>query len=302
MQAKPFNFFAGVVGESDEIGPQRIRLRDVDLQNQLTTMFTEQAEAFLSDEFERIEYDSKANYRLEREQIFVIKKLGLPPRIAEAALRPHESPDFRLTEVQSRIATVFAADATAKAVSRVLFQQFRTPQLLDKRFSLFWSQNAFQRVSSDGLSLAHELAAIFQNDNLYFRSFAIVRRFLDLEAFEPEATIEEIASFVKHDLFTIDNETELFRIIESDSWLRRRIASIHSSEILQLVKPKQARSKAKEFGIDIEIADSDGRDTIQLPQQKKQLKSVVKFLNEEFFHGELTSKLYETNSHRSVRK
>ena len=300
--AQPFHLFAGVVGPADDIQPERIRL-ERSLQDEVTAMFAEQADAFLSDDFERIEFNSKANYRLEREQVFVIKGLALPSHYSEAALKPHSVEDFTLTRKPlPQIATVFATEATAQTVNRVLFQQFRSPQLLDKRFALFWSQNQFQRISNDGFSLAHELAAIHQDGNLYFRSLAVVNRFFDLAEFQPEATLAEITSFVGNALFTMDDESEILRIIECDGWLRRRVASIQSSSILHAVKPRQAANKAKVFDIEIEVPRINGKDRIRLPKEKKKLKAVVKFLNEEYFHGELTSQLYETNSLRPLAK
>ena len=56
------------------------------------------------------------------------------------------------------------------------------------------------------------------------------------------------------------------------------------------------------FDIEIEVPRVKGKDKIQLPKQKKHLKAIVKFLNEEYFHGELTSQLYETNSLRPLAK
>lgn len=299
---QPFNLFAGVVGPADEIQPERIRL-ERSLQVEITALFAEQADAFLNDDLERIEFNAKANYRLEREQIFVLKGLPLPAHYSEAALKPHSAPDFVLSRKPTPpIATVFATDASTSKVHRVLFQQFRSPQLLDKRFALFWSRDQFQRIASDGFSLAHELAAIHQDGNLYFRSLSVVSRFFDLAEHQPEATLAEMTSFVGNDLFTMENASEILAIIESDSWLRRRVGSIQSSGILHSVTPRKAANKAKVFDIEIEVPRVKGKDKIQLPKQKKQLKAIVKFLNEEYFHGELTSQLYETNSLRPLLK
>jgi hypothetical protein len=68
------------------------------------------------------------------------------------------------------------------------------------------------------------------------------------------------------------------------------------------VKPRIAANKAKAFGVTIEVKRPDGADKIHLPSEKKALKSVVKFLNEEYFHGELTEELCETNSLRRFKK
>ena len=93
---QPFNLFAGVVSPAADIQPERIRL-ERSLQDEITALFTEQANAFLSDDLERVEFNAKASYRIEREQIYVLKGLPLPAPYSEAAFQPHSPPDFVLT-------------------------------------------------------------------------------------------------------------------------------------------------------------------------------------------------------------
>ncbi|WLD12828.1 hypothetical protein [Planctellipticum variicoloris] len=304
-----FTFFAGISGLSEDLIPEQIQV-DASLQEELSEMFEEQAAEFLRDDCDRVPFDPKANYRLERGQVFVIKEFDLPLEYVEAVTKPHQADVFAMgRKPQPHVATIFAGEllhAKDKPpyVKRLLFQQFRSPQLLDRRFTLFWDRGVFNRVANDGLTLAHELAAIWVGGNLYFRSFSIVSRFFDLGEFEPKATVEEIASFVENSLFVFENDGDskaVFHAIESDDFLRRRVASIQSKDILSLVKPMTAAKKAKDFGIEIDVKRPQGKGSkIALPKTKKELKAVVKFLNEEYFHGELTAQLYETNSLRRL--
>jgi hypothetical protein len=301
--ANLLTFFAGV-SSGEEIVPERISL-DRSLQAELTELFEKQATEFLSDDMETVGFNAKENYRLEREQIYVLRGIALPVSFSEAALKPHQTESFTLNAQKSpRVATIFATEVSGKNVNRVLFQQFRSPQLLHRRLALFFSAGTFNRISHDGLSLANELAAIWQSESLYFRSFAVVSRFFGLEEYKPKASIAEISEFIDHDQFYFDDKdakASVFQIIEQDDYLRRRVASIVSSEALGLIKPVTAKNKASIFGIDIEIRRPNGKSQIALPTTKKDLKSVVKFLNEEYFHGELTDRLYEANSLRQHR-
>jgi hypothetical protein len=300
-QSGLLNFFAGISSHGDEPVLDRVMMES-DLQRDITELFNKQADDFLKDDFDRITFDPKANYRLERGQVFVIKGFSLSANYLTAVMKPHQCSPFSMAQKPvPMVVTILGADASAKNVNRLLFQQFRSPQMLDKRFSMWWSGNVFNRVSNDGITLAHELAAVWQGSNLYFRSFAIVSRFFDLAAFEPRATTEEISTFVASDVFAYDDDesqNKVFQIIENDDFLRRRVASILSREILSLVKPRTAANKALEFGITIPVRRPDGKDKIGLPTAKKELKSVVRFLNEEYFHGELSNQLLETNSLR----
>ncbi|MCG6157687.1 hypothetical protein [Rubinisphaera margarita] len=294
-------FFAGISSNTEEPHLEKVSL-EAGVQSELSEMFANQADMFLTDDTETVEFNPKENYRLERGQVYVIKDFDLSSRYKEAVLKPHQADEFEMGNASfPRIVTFFGSDARDRTVHRLLFQQFRSPQLLDRRFSLLWKGNVFSRISGDGISLAHELAAIWQNGHLFFRSFSIVRRFFDLAEFEPKATPEEVASFVRDDLFAYEDDDsmqKIFRVIENDDFLRRRIASIVNREILTVVRPRAAANKAAKFDIVIPVRRPNGKDKIALPSHKRQLKEVVRFLNEEYFHGELTDQLLETNSLR----
>lgn len=304
IAAKRLNFFAGLITDAEEIQPESITV-DRSLQDDLSAMFEEQAAAFLNDDTTRITFNPKENYMLERGEVFKIEGFSLPSEIINAAEMGHQLEVFSLNRSPKPVvATVFATDVDAKGkLLRVLFQQFRAPQLLNRKLSLFQDGKMFNRIQNDGFCLAHELAGIWLQGTLYFRSLSIVSRFLDLSEFQPKASLEEISSFMKCDLFEIDEENQgtIFNLIEGDDFLRRRVAAIQAKNILGVIEPKKARKLAKPFDIDIELkknAKSDSK--IVLPAVKKQLKQVVKFLNEEYFHGELTQELYETNSLRRL--
>jgi hypothetical protein len=294
-------FFAGVVDPEGEIEPQRIRIEQVS-KAEMTELFERQAHEHLNDDMDQVDFLPKTNYQVNRNQVFVIRNLPLPMNFVEATLKPEQTAEFSLSRQHGlRISTIFGAEASGKVVKRLLFQQFRAPQLLVNRFSLFLRGNTFQRIENAGLSLADELVAIYEKDCLFFRSFAIVSRFFDLSAYEPTATPEEIENFVSDVLFDPEDGQTTLTTIQSDDWLSRRVASIHSLGILKAIKPKATKNKAIPFGIDIDVVRVHGKDRIRLPKEKKRLKQIVKFLNEEYFHGELTEEMYETNSLRRIR-
>jgi hypothetical protein len=299
----PFTFVAGVAGDENYIDLQRILL-DADLQADLTSIFEGQAAEFIGGESEPVEFDPGATYRLEKEQIFRIKDFHLPQHFIDAARRPHSLPDFSLKNKSAgQIKTIAAIDAgpNDKSPARFLFQQFRTTQLLDRSRSLFATEGTFRRIKNDGMTIAHELVAVHHAGNLYFRSLSIVSRFLDLAAYETEANDEQITEFVASEKFVPDDIEGLEAMIKGDGWLKRRIASILSNNILAQIKPGPAlKRKAKVFDVEF-VLEKEGKETkIRLPKDKKNLKNVIKFMNEEYFHGEITHATYETNSLRRL--
>src|SRR5579863_7864908 len=280
------NFFAGVIGDDDGLTAERIMVT-TDLQDQLNGLFAQQADDFVRDDWERVDYQPKANYRLEREEIFVIDDVDLPMGFSDAIMSRHQAEKFTLSDnYLPRIQTIFGAEVGNPSITRVLFQQFRSTQLLGmNKLSMLLDGSTFRKLEESGLSLAPELAAIWQNKRLMFRSFAAVSRFFDLDEFQPKATETEIAGFVEDGVFAGDEDGVIFQLIESDSWLQRRIAHIVSLKILKKVKPRKAANLASAFGIEIPLKKVGDTFKIALPENKKELKRVIKFLAEEYFHG-----------------
>jgi hypothetical protein len=227
------NFFAIVLDQNDEVVPQYIGV-DADLQADLTQMFESQEAEFMTDDHRIVEFEPKENYRLEREELYRISNVPLPEAFGDAALKPHQELPFALNQKpMPQILGLFGSAVSKEKVERLLIQNFRSPQLLDKQHTLLGTSGTFRRIRSDGISLAHEIAAIHKGGHLYFRSFAIVSRMFDLADYEPEATLAEMTSFVGNSLFVMDDKSEVLAVIEGDDWLRRRVASIESAKILK---------------------------------------------------------------------
>lgn len=301
----PLTFFAGVSSSEDDLGIEHLQV-DANLQGELTALFRQQADEFIKDDTQIIEFNPKAPYRLERDQVFVIRKFELPGNYIDAVASPQQvaALSFPASGPLPSVSTIFAAETTYRKPKRLLFQNFRSSQLLDRRFTIFWTSDVFSKIENNGLSIAHELAAVWEDKNLYFRSFAIVSRFFQLADFEPKASPSEIRSFIDNSVFSFSDDDEregIYTIIETDDFLRRRVASIQSKNILNIVRPVAVSNKAKAFGVNIPICRVDKQNKIALPSHKKELKLLVKFLNEEYFHGELSLQPYETNSLRPLK-
>lgn len=299
----PLTFAVGISEGEAEPSARRLRVDD-DVQQELSELFEQQATRFVHDEDERVTFRPRSNYRSERGEVFILPNIPLPAAFENAAIDPHLVGDLHLRtaargENRPNITTIFGADVHRRQVNNVYFQAFRRTQFLDRRLALFENQNVFNRVNNDGLSLANELVAIWRNGTLLFHSFAMVSRIFDLSAFEPEATPEEVGKFMESEFFSFENDEErisLFNMISGDAFLRRRIASIQTNDILSNVTTVKARNKGTAFGITITTRVDHGKHKLALPRTKKELKQIVKFLNEEFFHGELTNATYRTNS------
>ncbi len=300
MASSPlFNFFA--IAQTSGKDQKVVRIPTISsLQSDLTKLFEQQATDFLGQGAEEIAFDG--SYKVDDNEIFVIDNFTLGDDLLSALQNPHQAEKIVLnSETTPTIKSILATSYDhTNMKATVYFQAFSRTQLLVKdRFTIFHSRNTFHRLMEAGLTFGTSLAAIFRDRNLYFRSFALINRFLDVKEYFKEATNEEIKKVVGHSVLYIEDSEMLIGM--ADSWMRKRFAALISSGILDQIDARKTANKAKNYGLILKITKKDGKDAIEFPKDKKLAKKLLTFLNEGFYKGELTDQPYQTNSKRKLQ-
>lgn len=153
-------------------------------------------------------------------------------------------------------------------------------------------------MTDPGLTLDTKLVAVFRNGTLYFRSFKAINPIVDISPYFAEATDLEISQVLEHSRLVVDDMQSVLKL--TDSWMRRRYSAVLASGILDSVTPRKIANKAGRFGITLSTRRVNNSDALVFPNNKKEIKSLLTFLNEGFFEGELTGALYQTNSQRCL--
>jgi hypothetical protein len=294
-----FHFFAITQTSGKDHKVFRIRTTQ-SLQADLTKLFEQQAEDFLDRDTEEIAFDG--SYKVDDYEIFVIDKFPLSDDLVSASKNPNQFEDIVLDSASTAsIKSILAASYDRKDNKPTLyFQAFSRSQLLVKsRLTILHSSATFHRLQEEGLTMGTSLAAIFRNGKLYFRSFALINRFLDVKEYFKEATDEEILEVVGHSVLLAEDTGKLTAL--ADSWMRKRFSALQSSGILDQITARKTANKAEKYGVAIQVKKKDGKDAILFPSEKKKAKQLLTFLNEGFYQGELTDRLYQTNSKRILR-
>lgn len=294
-----FHFFAITQTSGKDHKVLRIRTTQ-SLQADLTKLFEQQAEDFLDRDAEEIAFDG--GYKVDDHEIFVIDKFPLSDDLVSASKTPNQFEDIVLDSASTAsIKSILAASYDRKDNKPTLhFQAFSRSQLLVKsRLTILHSSATFHRLQEEGMTLGTSLAAIFRDGKLYFRSFALINRFLDVKEYFKEATDEEILEVVGHSVLLAEDTGKLTAL--ADSWMRKRFAALQSSGILDQITARKTANKAEKYGVTIQVKKKDGKDAILFPSDKKKAKQLLTFLNEGFYQGELTDRLYQTNSQRILR-
>lgn len=182
-----------------------------------------------------------------------------------------------------------------KIEGHILLQKFRTSQYLQRKgLTLTFNDNQFGKLSEQGFSLDERLGAVVRGDTVMFVSFHVLRSILTVQEHFAEATAQEVDDFAKHPSFHIENRAAFDS--HMDERCRKLIRGIHKSGVLVDHNVAEIIARAKTVGLAL---DEDGG-RIVLPSVKRDLKTVLSFLEESVYKGVFSEETYLTNSKRPV--
>ena len=120
----------------------------------------------------------------------------------------------------------------------------------------------------------------------------------DLSEYYKVATDDDVIEFAELDVIKSQNSKQLIEM--SDSWVRRKISLIHQSGILQNVPINDMKVVATEFNIPFSTEMNGSAEVIKLPDNKSDLKKLLRFLDEDYYKSPLSNTAFVTNSKRAV--
>ncbi|MEW5929504.1 MAG: Kiwa anti-phage protein KwaB-like domain-containing protein [Gemmatimonadota bacterium] len=251
------------------------------------------ANALSSPELEQIAFDGRC--RPDDDEVLTIRNFELPELIRTALGDPLSCEALKLSN-HERAPAVRALFTGSPDASRVVFQAFRPNQFLTRSgLSLLFRNDMYSTLETPGLNVRNDVDLVFQNDQVFFRSFQTARSVLDLNNYFREATDDELHAFAATVRF--DNPASFER--NADTQVRRRVALIRYNGILEAFTPSAIHQAAVDHGIPLRIAHDGENEVLVFPDNKKQLKEVLKFLDEDYYRGPVTGKAYVSNSKSS---
>lgn len=285
-----FNFFA-LLSADGEAEVRRIVVES-QLQVAMGQEFATQRQTLFGDQSEEVRFDGR--YKADENEVLYVEGLSLPPPVGAAVHIPTSvAPLTAKDDDLDRLKAIFAGRWRQNAPELIL-QTFDRRRLLTKRFTLLIRRDTFTKMADAGLVLDTRAAAAYQNNRLYFRSFDQARRIFDLSAYYREATTTDLKRFAKLKSLALE-DSESF-VSDSDSWVRRRIAMILDSDLLDKCKPHDIAKKARKYRLNVRL--QDGR--LVIPSDKKEMKDLLHFLDENYYTSDLTGKQFLTNSKRPL--
>ena len=289
-----FNLFA----LTDDPANRRLRFAlSNDVQKDLTSIFKEQKESFISDGCEEIAFDGK--YKPDLDEVLVINDFDDIDGLADAISNPLAIHEVKPTpEMFSKIKALFSGYVDNDEPV-ILIQHFDKRRIISTNgLSIFHASNVYKKIEGVGLTLDTKLTAILCGGCLKFRSFHFLRQIFDLSEYYKEATDADIMQFASMPCIKVNDDSKLIGI--SDTWVRRKLWLISQSQILEKVPVSDIKAVATEFNIELNTVIDDGIEKIIVPEEKKQLKKLLRFLDEDYYKSPLLENYYLANSKRPI--
>lgn len=286
------DFFALVGGHQQSVF--RIEIEQ-GLQQQLQDVFSGHANSFLSENLHAIPFQ-RENFSPDESEVLEIAPFDLPTHLFDATSNAIGWPVLPTNDdAISRIYCLFGHEPQQDLL---VFQVIpRTQRLTRGGLTLILHGDAFNRLEQSGLILGGECHAVYKAGALRFRSLWWVKQIFDITAYYRAATQADIENFAALGSIKVENTEALTK---AGPWVRTRVAYILDSGVLNQFTPQQLSSKAAEFDVALKVEQHNGTEKLVIPQAPKQLRAVLKFLEEEYYAGPITGAAYEANSKRPL--
>ncbi|MEG8945629.1 Kiwa anti-phage protein KwaB-like domain-containing protein [Rosettibacter firmus] len=183
------------------------------------------------------------------------------------------------------------------------FQCFDRRRIIEpSRLNIIFKGNTFSKLEEKGITIDDKLDVVFskQNKSLLFYSYHNASKIFDLSEYYREATEQEINSFFEQKIFSNIPEN-LYEII--DTRMKKKIFLIKKNKIIEKLTDsdifKEVAKYSKAFGLKNYFDTTSNK--IKIPDDKKEFKKIISFLNEDLYKSPISEIIYETNSKREFR-
>lgn len=268
-----------------------------DVQTEVASTFTAQEADFRAAAQEKIPFDGK--YKPDDGECLCIADYDDIDNVHNAVANPLSIPEITPVTSEFEAIKAFFVGRVDGSKNTVLIQTFDKRKIISNRgLSLFHASNVYKKVDGVGLTLDTRLAAILEDRDLSFFSFFAARQIFDLTEYYKEATAEDLKDFAENGsvkVADIDNFIET-----ADGWIRRKVALVMQSAILEKIDLTEAGNVARVFGIELKTVVIDDRMVLVLPDNKADLKRVLRFLDEDYFQSVLLSTPHLSSSKRQL--
>jgi hypothetical protein len=179
------------------------------------------------------------------------------------------------------------------AVQRVDARHVLSPH---KMWFGFVEGDTFTRLTQPAFQVPEDVDAVYQDGTLLIRNWIRTDAVLDLSAWNRMASFEETDTFLNDGPFEVPADFSLE--VCADQVVRRKVAGILASKVLDNCTVKQLQTYATKCGISFAVR----KRRIVVPTNKRDFKALISYLNQDMLFFPPTDEMWITNSKKLARK
>lgn len=278
-----------LIKNNGEMGLQRIPL-NANVQQEINDDLIDQSINVLAEK-EEIPYSG--DYKASSDEVFSIDNFEIPNQITEALNNTLDVEIFDINNYEGKISAIVSKSDDAEN-NFIGFQNFDTRKVINRGLSLWFSNDVYGRYNEKGISIPTKMDVLYKDDKIYFQSFLLANKILNLGSFMEIATQEDVDTFVENEVFEFEDAVG-FRD-DLTSTMKKKLRLIIQSGLMDHVDSNTIYCRARDMDVEFELNDDGSK--LKIPRDKKKTKELIQLLNEDYFISILTATKYITNSKR----
>lgn len=239
-----------------------------------------------------------AGYTPSSNECQMIDNFSEGDALIDAVNRSTAMPAWKQNVGLDNIAALFMAPDYPANPKKIAIQSFSKRQILSASKYLWLQSNLFSMSDLLGFNLDDKLVAIVDDKEIKFRNFTNLRSMFDMNGYFALATDNDLTDFTNQTAFDIPQGFTFNTI--ADNVIRKKVALINKSGILNSVPVASIVAAASNLSFTLMTSGSGSALKIVMPTNKKEIKELLDFLDEDYFKSELTQTRFRSNSKRKA--
>ena len=184
----------------------------------------------------------------------------------------------------------------------IALQTFNKKQILDtsKSFlaTMIGRSTTFSKAVDVGFNLDDKLVAIIDNNTICFKSFFKLRSVFDMTSYFTAATDQDLDAFSQLPIFSIAQGFDIKNV--ADTVIRNKITLINQTGLLTPQNLALFKAEAVKVGFPLQTVVVGGVEKITMPSSKKEIKSLLDFIEEDIWVSGISGRRFKSSSKRPI--
>ncbi len=277
----------------NDITPDVVKIvLDKETNKKVSDLFTRMEDDFKRDHPDAVAYS--ADYKPEKNEHFFIADFVEHNVAKQALVSPKAVTVLDINTIPlEKIKAIFIG---SKDGNTIFLQKFDKGQVITNTRSLFFFDNTktFSSPENNGLTIGPKLTGIVNGNTINFKNFNALRRIFDMDHYFKEATDGELTDFQKNEVFFCEEGLNLADF--KDTVIRRKVTLLNMSGVLKEHTIHTLQKAAIELDHPLDLFNHEGIDKIKMPNNKKDVKLLLNFLDSDIYISVINGFKYKSTS------